>query len=50
VSVIADGALSAGANGIAWDGAAAEKPARAKAEAIKMFRMKWPFDLQRGDS
>jgi hypothetical protein len=48
VSVNADGALSAGANGIAWDGAAAERPTRAKAEAIKMFRMKWPFDLQRG--
>ncbi len=43
-----DDEWSAGANGIAWDGAAAARPARAKAEAIKMFRMKWPFDLQRG--
>jgi hypothetical protein len=35
-------------DGIAWDGAAAERPTMAKAEAIKMFRMKWPFGLQRG--
>jgi len=49
VSVIADGALSAGANGIACAGAIADRPMTPKTDAISIRRMSSPFKLQRAE-